>query len=852
MLILCVCGLQSVYSQTHDELMPLSLETVDSMTLEPIVGVTCRIYSDAGKLYDYGISDTKGNIKLKSHKNDWLEFSFLGYEKKKVKASQYNTSKKNIVYMLPGAVKLKEIQIKAPPISARNDTLVYRVSAFTKAGDRHLDDVLKRLPGVKVSENGTVSVQGKSINKFYVEGMDLVGNDYNQITKNMPIDAVTSIEVLENHQPVKLLYGKQFSDKAAINIRIDKEHKSRPFGELEGGLGLLPTKWDNRVFITHIADKSQLLLSGKMNNTGNDLSEEITEHIDVSDLEAYEPIPSPLLNTDLMQETLSKDHYIFNKSYAGGINILRKLSANSTLRLNTQLYEDHSSRSNNTLYNYGGSMPLTLIEDVNMKGKNFSVIPIIKYEHNSERSYISDEIRVNISRKSAATSILSNASSIKEEIKSRPSYLRNYFSSSFPIGNKLIQLKSLIRYFNRKESLEDYSESTNLYNGLDNYAFKSFVSKNLISTKFVLLRNYLDVGIKTYYRDNHYDFEGEMRHRNIKVTFLPSYYIKYGRRSGLSISLPIGWNYAKLSSTNTVDNSRAFYSFSPALSLNHYFTDAFSVRLSASLNTGNEDIPFYSNYPLRLGYRTICAPDDNLYKRSDYLLSLGLKYRDLASMFFSNLSISYTNAKHENYLHYDYLDSLTTIYRIKGDNRSKMLIIDGMVDKSFVDIGLSLKSEITYTQNSYLLSQDEDLVNNRSNILSASVSTSFQKLKWFRLVVDAIGSLYWERNSIQNSETLTSFKTNASLYIFPFKGLEIKIKGQSIINEISSSQYKNMTFLYADMCYKINKTWELGIKATNILDTELYEITQNSGLNRIVTSLPLRGREVLLNLLLRI
>jgi len=233
-------------------------------------------------------------------------------------------------------------------------------------------------------------------------------------------------------------------------------------------------------------------------------------------------------------------------------------------------------------------------------------------------------------------------------------------------------------------------------------------------------------------------------------------------------------------------------------------------------------------------------------------LSLGLKYRDLASMFFSNLSISYTNAKHENYLHYDYLDSLTTIYRIKGDNRSKMLIIDGMVDKSFVDIGLSLKSEITYTQNSYLLSQDEDLVNNRSNILSASVSTSFQKLKWFRLVVDAIGSLYWERNSIQNSETLTSFKTNASLYVFPFKGLEIKIKGQSIINEISSSQYKNMTFLYADMRYKINKTWELGIKATNILDTELYEITQNSGLNSVVTSLPLRGREVLLNLLLRI
>ena len=409
---MCVCGLQSAYPQTHTDAISLSFEIKGSTTLEPLVGVTCRVYSSSGKFCCYGISDKKGLMKLQTHLNDWLEFSFLGYEKQKINISSNQSPRTHIVFMKPSTVALREVQIKAPPISARNDTLVYRVSAFTKAGDRHLEDVLKRLPGVKVSANGTVSVQGKAINKFYIEGMDLMGNNYNQVTQNMPIDAVTSVEVLENHQPVKMLQGKQLSDKAALNIKIDKSHKSRPFGELEGGLGLSPARWDNRAFVTHIANKSQLLLSGKMNNTGNDLSEETTEHIDVTDLEAFEPITSPLLTTDLVQEQLPQNRYLYNKSYAGGVNFLRKLSDNSTLRFNTQLYEDHSSRNNSIEYIFGGFHPLSLREDASMKKKDFTIVPILKYELNSANTFVSDELRVSVSKKSAITAILSNESSI--------------------------------------------------------------------------------------------------------------------------------------------------------------------------------------------------------------------------------------------------------------------------------------------------------------------------------------------------------------------------------------------------------------------------------------------------------
>ena len=848
---MCVCGLQSAYPQTHTDAISLSFEIKGSTTLEPLVGVTCRVYSSSGKFCCYGISDKKGLMKLQTHLNDWLEFSFLGYEKQKINISSNQSPRTHIVFMKPSTVALREVQIKAPPISARNDTLVYRVSAFTKAGDRHLEDVLKRLPGVKVSANGTVSVQGKAINKFYIEGMDLMGNNYNQVTQNMPIDAVTSVEVLENHQPVKMLQGKQLSDKAALNIKIDKSHKSRPFGELEGGLGLSPARWDNRVFVTHIANKSQLLLSGKMNNTGNDLSEETTEHIDVTDLEAFEPITSPLLTSDLIQEQLPQNRYLYNKSYAGGVNYLRKLSDNSTLRFNTQLYEDHSSRSNSIEYIFGGLHPLSLKEDASMKKKDFTIVPILKYELNSANTFVSDELRVSVSKKSAITAILSNESSINETVKTRPSYIQNYFSSSFPVGNTIMQAKSLVRYFDRTESLDDISDSTIIYNCSNRYAFRSFVAKGTLSTKFLLFRNYLDLGVKAYYHNNSYDYNGNTHHQDLNVILSPSYYVKYGKRSGLTIALPIGWMYARLLSVNESIKNRGFFSFSPEISINHVFSDELSLGFSASIGNSNDTKPFYSPDFLRIGYRTVYLYDSNLYKNTDYLLSLKLKYRNLASMFFSNLSVSYSNGKRESYFHYDYTDSLNIIRQMQGENNYKTFIINGMADKTFVDAGLSLKTEITYNQNSYLLSQSSELMNNKSHVLSAMVSSTFQKYKWLKLILDATGTLFWEKNSYHDSETLSTVNANASIYLFPFKGFEIKLKCQSLTNEISESHYKSLTLFDASMHYKINKTWEIGLTGTNLLNTKLYSVTQNSGLNSYNTLLPLRGREILLCLLLR-
>ena len=175
-----------------------------------------------------------------------------------------------------------------------------------------------------------------------------------------------------------------------------------------------------------------------------------------------------------------------------------------------------------------------------------------------------------------------------------------------------------------------------------------------------------------------------------------------------------------------------------------------------------------------------------------------------------------------------------------------------MVDKTFIPIGLSLKVDATYNKESYLVSQSGVMVNNHSHHASGTLTASFQKLSWLRLSAAFTAGYYWERSSIMRQDVLSSYTTNAALYLFPAKKMELKMKFYNLTNEIMDGHYHTCGLLDGDFNYKINNVWELGLSGTNLLNSKSYSITQNTGINILNTSLPLRGREVILRLQLRL
>ncbi len=125
------------------------------------------------------------------------------------------------------------------PVTIQGDTIVYNTDSFVSGTEKKLGDVIKKLPGLEINDDGEIEAEGKKVGKIMVNGKDFFDGDTKLATKNIPANAVSKVEVLRNYSEVSQLSGvTNNQDNVAINIKL-KEGKERFwFGEMTAGLGL--------------------------------------------------------------------------------------------------------------------------------------------------------------------------------------------------------------------------------------------------------------------------------------------------------------------------------------------------------------------------------------------------------------------------------------------------------------------------------------------------------------------------------------------------------------------------------------------------------------------------------------
>jgi hypothetical protein len=127
------------------------------------------------------------------------------------------------------------------PVVVRGDTLIYNADSFKNGSERKLEDIIDKLPGVEINENGQIEVEGKVVNKLMVNGKDFFDGDTKVGTKNIPSNAVDKIQVLRNYAEVGQLSGvRNNQDNFAINIKLKQGKESFWFGNVTGGFGDSP------------------------------------------------------------------------------------------------------------------------------------------------------------------------------------------------------------------------------------------------------------------------------------------------------------------------------------------------------------------------------------------------------------------------------------------------------------------------------------------------------------------------------------------------------------------------------------------------------------------------------------
>jgi hypothetical protein len=166
-----------------------------------------------------------------------LQFSHIGYEKEQETISLNEKVTKVDMVLTPKDINLKEVTVKAPPLFQQGDTLTYNLASFLRKGDVTLEDGLKNLPGIDISDNGAISYMGKSISNFYIGGLDMLGGRYNLATKNIPAEYATQVDIMKHHKHRKIDADEE-SDAVAINIKLSKKAQFKPFGQPELGIGI--------------------------------------------------------------------------------------------------------------------------------------------------------------------------------------------------------------------------------------------------------------------------------------------------------------------------------------------------------------------------------------------------------------------------------------------------------------------------------------------------------------------------------------------------------------------------------------------------------------------------------------
>lgn len=189
----------------------------------------------------YAITNEKGKfaLNLKANTNYQIKSSYIGFQ---TYEKEIKTTSENMTFdiKMSQGVQLNNVEVVYEmPVSISGDTIIYNSDSFTNGTERKLEDVLKKLPGVEVDNDGNITVEGKSVQKVMVEGKDFFDGDTKLATKNIPANALDKIQVLRNYNEVSNLRGLENNEEnLAINIKLKEGKKNFWFGDMTAGVGV--------------------------------------------------------------------------------------------------------------------------------------------------------------------------------------------------------------------------------------------------------------------------------------------------------------------------------------------------------------------------------------------------------------------------------------------------------------------------------------------------------------------------------------------------------------------------------------------------------------------------------------
>ncbi len=851
--LICLLTAATIFAQIN-----VRGTVVDRETDEPVVGASVIVKGADGKIKKFASSKADGSfaMTMPSVSGCRLEVTMMSFARQSMPLD--NVEFPLTVRMEPGTTLLKEVTVKADRIREQGDTISYRVGSFAQAQDRSIGDVLKRMPGIDVAKSGKIQYQGEDINKFYIEGADLLGGKYGIATNGISHEDVGAVEVMENHQPMQVLSGIAYSNKAAINLKLKNKAKATWsfHGDAGGGYSWEPTGaiWDGELFAMAVMPGFQNITTLRTNNTGENLSSSETDFF----AENRQTGLSRQVSIGLPGvPSLSDKRTLFNRSFLVSTNNLWKFGRGEfKANIDYSFNRVEAAAENITTYflNEGNRL---ISENRSGTEHSHSLSGKFIYELNQKTAFINNTLQTNIDWDDlnlATTGSLPNRQSAK-----LPDY---YVSNKFKLikrfkGNHLVTFHSVNEWESLPQTLNLDMNGQHFRQYISDHAFYTHESAAYaFNIKGVTLS--LEGGIKGYIRSMDSQLpdlpeelpgltENVVNTNYITVYATPrlEYWV---RRVNLSLNLPV--SYAHYNFDKAIANHNELY-FSPSLNFNWKPNNRFSGSLRGGLGRSPMNLNLIHPGLIMTNYRTLKAGVDNFYNSSSQNVSANFSYKHTRRGLFANgmvmhswTHLPYTMAQqlYGDYVVYSYADAA---------NDSKMLMAMGNIGKTLDFMRGSCNVNGSFNRNeSHLLSQRQS-VNSVSTGWSIGGKINGTPCRWFSFDyrIDYSDSRL-TMNGVSES-WLSTMENELSLTFIPHRKWQWTVSGEHYRNELTEPNYKDIVMLDTRLTYQLNKRIEFVASLTNILNKRSYNYTTYSQLSSFESRRHLRGRQLLFSISLR-
>lgn len=771
-------------------------QVVDSKSREPLKGITVVLKDNQQKVISFKMTDQQGNFKLvapKEVQNIYLEINHLGYKRKKIDVLSSTESMR--IPLDVATVMLEDVEIKSRPrIRQHGDTLSYDVSSFAKSEDRSIGDVLKRMPGIEVSESGQIKYQGKSISNFYIDGDDLLSDKYKIGTNTIKHNMVKDVQVLNNHEHMKVMKNKRYSDEVALNLVIKDEAKMKLSGQSKIGVGL-PHQYDLEANTILFNKKYKGLNVLQANNVGRDLTNEVKGFNSQSILTklGISPINNLLSLGTVGNPPIGQQHYLFNHSVGLNANNLFNLKSKWQLVSNLQAIYDKNTKDFSGLTQYYTSTDtFTFFEKqetaVNQKLASLS----LKATKNEDNVFVLNTLQLEYEHHRSSGLIQNTDSPFELKKRHEIAGFRNTLNYVPVLKNgNLLQMDWFVDYGNKPQHL---AISPGIFNGFLNDSIPYAMTYQYVQVPTFSTNASVGYRLPKGFVNQYYSFNATIDDQQLKT----------------SMSKEVNEVYTAIdrdSTTNNMHWQRSSFAFQASY-------DLIRKRFSSSLRL-----------PIAYQHTLFKDPTYSLKDRQGKLLFTPSYSARFAVSRESDLSFSYSRANYFGNIENVYRGYIIRNYRSISNNASginesssdsfDLKFKSGKTLKLlFYSVGFNYQRSVSSTMLSSTIDNtvSQSALVERENVVSSyGLSTSFDKYLF------ALSSTLKVRANI----AWTDYNQLFNDVLLPYQNTTY-----SLSPSIEAKLWKKLNVSYSASFNRVDSKEKRG---NGVLDREIYSVSQHMG-----------------------